>query len=81
VAVQLAQVVRGAGEKPFVLASGQAAPGHHGDFLAGLELPEYWLDGDAGPGSRLRSDRELLADDLLVGRADRRGYALLLTPN
>jgi hypothetical protein len=45
VLVQLAQIVRGAGEQPFVFARGQAAPGHHGQFLAGLELPEHRLDG------------------------------------
>ena len=34
-----------AGEQPFVFARGHAAPGHHGQFLAGLELPEHRLDG------------------------------------
>jgi len=46
--VQLAEVVRGAGEQRFVWARGQAAPGHHGRFLAGLELPEHRFHG-AGP--------------------------------
>ena len=46
--MELAQVVRGAGEQPFVFACGEAAPGHHGQFLAGLELPEHWFHG-AGP--------------------------------
>jgi hypothetical protein len=48
VPVQLAQVVRGAGEQPFAFACGQAAAGHHGQFLAGLELPEDRFHG-AGP--------------------------------
>jgi hypothetical protein len=39
VAVELAEIVRGAGEQPFVFACGEAAPGHHGQFLAGLQLP------------------------------------------
>jgi hypothetical protein len=48
VPVQLAEVVRGASEQPFVFARGEAAPGHHGEFLAGLELPEHWFHS-AGP--------------------------------
>ena len=43
VPVQLAHVVRGAGEQPFAFAGGEAPPGHHGQVLAGLELPEYWF--------------------------------------
>jgi len=46
--VQFPQIVRGAGEQPFAFARGQAAPGHHGQFLAGLELPEHRFHG-AGP--------------------------------
>ena len=46
--VQFAQIVRGAGEQPFAFACGEAAAGHHGQFLAGLELPEGWFHG-AGP--------------------------------
>ena len=45
VLVQLAQVVRGAGEQPFAFGGGEAGPGHHGQFLAGLELPEHGFDG------------------------------------
>jgi hypothetical protein len=45
VAVQLAQIVGGTGEQPFAFARGQAAPGHHGEFLAGLELPEHRFHG------------------------------------
>lgn len=36
VPVQLAQIVRGAGEQPFAFACGVAAPRHHGEILAGL---------------------------------------------
>ena len=46
--MQLAQVVRGAAGQPFAFARGEAAPGHHGHVLAGLELPERWFH-DAGP--------------------------------
>jgi hypothetical protein len=48
VPVQLAQVVRGAGEQPSAFARGQAAAGHHGQLLAGLQLPERQFHG-AGP--------------------------------
>jgi len=48
VPVELAQVVRGAGEEPFAFARGKAAAGHRGHFLAGLELPEHRFHG-AGP--------------------------------
>ena len=47
-AAQLPQIVRCTGQQPFAFAGGQAAPGHHGEFLAGLELPEDWFHG-AGP--------------------------------
>jgi len=45
VPVQLTQIVRGAGEQPFAFACGETAPAHRGQFLAGLELPEYWFHG------------------------------------
>src|SRR6266516_4461586 len=50
VPVQLAQVVRCAGEQPFAFACGETAPGHHGQLLARLQLPEHWFHG-AGPAS------------------------------
>jgi hypothetical protein len=40
-------VVRGAGEQPFAFARGEAAPGHHGEVLAGFQLPEFWFHGAA----------------------------------
>jgi hypothetical protein len=39
VPVQLGQVVRGAGEQRFAFARGEAAPGHHGEVLAGFSCP------------------------------------------
>jgi hypothetical protein len=48
-----AQIVRGAGEQPFAFARGEAAPGHHGHFLAGLELPEHGSMVRAASGSPL----------------------------
>jgi len=45
VPVQFTQVVRGAGEQPSAFTRSPAAPGHHGQFLAGLELPGYWFRG------------------------------------
>ena len=45
VPMQLAQVMCGPGEKSFVFARGDAAPGHHGEFLAGLQLPELIQEG------------------------------------
>src|SRR5262249_46613705 len=41
VGVQLAQVVGGGGEQPFAAAGAEAAAGHRGHLLAGLELPEH----------------------------------------
>jgi hypothetical protein len=35
----------GAGQQPFAFACGHATPGHHGRFLAGLELPEQRFHG------------------------------------
>ena len=43
--MQLPQIVRGAGEQPFAFACGETAPGHRGQFLAGLELPEHRFHG------------------------------------
>ena len=68
VPVQLAQVVRGAGQQPFVLARGQAAPGHHGQFLAGLELSEHRFHG-AGVALAVTACR--IAHQLLAHRRGR----------
>jgi hypothetical protein len=48
VPVRLPQIVGGAGEQPLPFARGEATPGHHGEFLAGLELPGHRFRG-AGP--------------------------------
>jgi hypothetical protein len=47
VGVELEQVVRGAGEVPFAGDGADAAAAEAGHVLAGLELPEYRLDGAA----------------------------------